>query len=189
MALIREKREKMGHSGSCRPNSLSECLFVYLELNTGSVFVRAYMCMESMFFVWWVGEWGFTVKSQSGFLVGCIMESGNVIITYLEKHTYKHTPTDPTKTPPPTPGWDPARLSVCGMRCMWQGCSSWAEPAIKQHPISTIMLSSVIGAQLVPSQQWTVFLFPTKKEITSMRLNVRLSNKLSEQHIFTQMNC
>lgn len=30
MALIREKREKMGHSGSCRPNSFSKCLFVHL---------------------------------------------------------------------------------------------------------------------------------------------------------------
>lgn len=31
MALIREEQEKMGHSGSCRPNSLFNYLFVYLS--------------------------------------------------------------------------------------------------------------------------------------------------------------
>lgn len=46
MALIREKREKMGHSGSCRPNSFSECLFVHLCVWTA--YCQHVLCERTM---------------------------------------------------------------------------------------------------------------------------------------------
>lgn len=84
------------------------------------------------------------------------------IRTYLMTPTRSHVPPAPRQTtqrpsaPSTLNGTQPC-LSVCGMWCMWRGCSSWAEPALKHSPTTTVILSSLIGMELLQSARTCMF--------------------------------
>ena len=154
MALIREKWEKMGHSGSCSPNSFSECMFV-------SPWIWAEHCRQCAWNMH--GGAGLCWLERKKVKVVCFGGMGNHpdISWHKSSHLNPHQPPGPLSTPSPThptPDWDPAP-SVCLWYVVYvAGRSSWAEPAIKQPPTTTVTLSALIGAEAARSHQSTVCL-------------------------------
>ena len=152
MALIREKWEKMGHSGSCCPNSFSECLFVHLWIWAEHRQQCSWTCLRVC------GgrvRVGFNVRTWKRLAP----EGWVTIQTYLGTKAATSILTNhPAPSAPHTPDWDPAP-SVCLWYVVYvAGRSSWAEPAIKQPPTTTVILSTLIGAEVVRSHQSTVCL-------------------------------